>query len=67
MNNTYSIYINSNEHPRTINTPCNGRTYYTRIDVVGKEEFVKKLNNLVNNGETIHEVHYGCGGTYVRY
>lgn len=67
MKNTYRIYIKSNEHPRTINTPRNGRTYYTRIDVVGKEEFIKMLNNLVSNGETIYEVRYGYGGTYVKY
>lgn len=67
MANTYRIYIFSNEHPRTINTPRCGRTYYTRIDVVGKEAFIAKLNELVQAGEQIQEVRFGWGGEYVRY
>ena len=67
MKNTYRIYIKSNEHPRTINTPRNGRVNYTLITVTGKEEFVAKLNALVAQGETINEVRYGFGGTYVCY
>lgn len=67
MANTYRIYIKSNEHPRTINTPMMGRTYYTLITVVGKEAFIAKLNELVQAGEHINEVRYGWGGVYVKY
>ena len=62
----YRIYIKSNEHPRTINTPRNGRTNYTKITVEGKEAFITKLNELVANGEEIQEVRFGYGG-YVCY
>ena len=67
MNNTYRIYIRSNEHPRTINTPRCGRTNFTCIEVDGKEAFIEKLNELVANGEHINEVSYGYGGSYVCY
>lgn len=67
MKNTYRIYIKSNNNPRTINTPMMGRINYTRIDVIGKDAFIAKLNELVANGETINEVRYGFGGTYVKY
>jgi len=67
MKNTYRIYIKSNNHPRTINTPMMGRTFYDVIDVQGKEAFIAKLNELVANGETINEVRYGWGGVYVKY
>ena len=64
---TYRIFIHSNEHPRTINTPMMGRTYYSVIDVDGKEAFIEKLNELVNAGETITEVRYGYSCTYIKY
>lgn len=67
MTNTYRIYIKSNNHPRTINTPCNGRTYYDVVEVIGKEPFIIKLNELVSNGATVQEVRYGWGGSYVPY
>ena len=67
MANTYRIYIKSNEHPRTINTPMMGRTNYTVITVVGKEAFIEKLNELIANGATINEVRYGWGGAYIKY
>jgi hypothetical protein len=44
-----------------------GRTNYTCINVVGKEEFIAKLNELVKAGEVIREVRYGWGGSYVKY
>ena len=56
MNKNYHIYIKSNEHPRTINTPMMGRTYYTKITVQGKEELVNKVNELRAKGEVIREV-----------
>lgn len=67
MKDTYRIYIKSAKNPRTINTPCNGRTYYEVIAVEGKDAFIAKLNELVANGEVIREVRYGYGGSYVKY
>ena len=67
MANTYRIYIKSNENPRNINTPMMGRTNYTCINAIGKEEFIAKLNELVKAGEVIREVRYGWGGSYVKY
>ena len=64
--NTYRIYIKSDKHPRTINTPRCGRINYEVIRVEGKESFITKLNELVKAGETINEVHYGRGGRYVK-
>ena len=63
----YRIYIKSNEHPRTINTPKNGRTCYTVYEVKGKEDFVNLLNELVAQGEFIYEVRKGAGCEYVKY
>ena len=67
MKSTYRIYIKSNKNARTINTPMMGRTNYERIDVVGKEAFIAKLNELVNNGAEVREVRHGHGSTYVKY
>ena len=67
MKDTYRIYIKSAKNPRTINTPCNGRTYYEVIAVEGKDAFIAKLNELVANGEVIREVRFGYGGSYVKY
>ena len=67
MKNIYTIYIRSNKHPRTINTPMMGRTCYDFIRVEGKEAFTAKLNELVAAGEHISEVRYGWGGSYVKY
>ena len=55
----YGIYIISNEHPRTINTPRNGRTNYTLFEVQGKEAFIEVLNALVQAGEKVTEVRHG--------
>ena len=52
----YNIYIKSNEHPRTINTPMMARTYYTKISVQGLEALQAKCEELVKNGETINEI-----------
>ena len=67
MKNTYRIYIKSTKNPRTINTPMMGRTNYEVISVEGKDAFITKLNELVQQGETINEVRYGWGGAYVKY
>lgn len=51
------IFIRSNEHPRTINTPMMARTYYTRIDFTGtREELKTKVEELRARGEIINEI-----------
>ena len=67
MKNTYRIYIKSEKNPRTINTPMMGRCYYESFDVVGKEAFIEKLNELVAEGKVVTEVRYGYGCNYVNY
>ena len=67
MSNTYNIYIRSEGHPRTVNTPAMGRTCYEVIRIEGKEAFTAKLNELVTAGEQIAEVRHGWSGSYVRY
>ena len=59
----YRIYIKSNEHPRTINTPKMARCYYSVIKVYGnRDDLVAKAAELVSAGETINEIctGYGC-------
>ena len=51
-----TIYIRSNEHPRTINTPMMGRTYYTAIRVYSREEMLEKVEELKKAGENILEI-----------
>ena len=53
---TYRIYIRSNNNPRTINTPYNGRTYYDIVEVEGASKMISKINELIENGEVISEV-----------
>lgn len=67
MDNTYRIYIKSNKHPRTINTPRNARTYYDCIEIEGKENFIAKLNELVRAGEFVYEVRQGYWGKNVNF
>lgn len=52
----YNIYIRSNEHPRTINTPMMGRTYYSVIRVQGKQAVYDKVAELKAAGEKVLEV-----------
>ena len=60
--NTYRIYIRSNEHPRTINTPMMGRTYYSIIEVKGvRADLVAKVEELRAKGEFITDIYVGCG------
>jgi hypothetical protein len=61
-NSTYRIYIRSNEHPRTINTPMMGRTNYSVIEVEGREAAIEKIKELRAKGENVYEVRYGFGG-----
>ena len=64
-NHTYRIYIRSNEHPRTINTPMMGRTYYSVIEAEGTDDYITKLNELVARGEKVIEVRKGFGGARI--
>ena len=57
----YNIFIKSNEHPRTINTPTMGRTYYTNITVKGWDAMVAKVAELLTAGETINEISTDLG------
>ena len=51
-----TIYIRSNQHPRTINTPCMARTYFTAIPVFTKEELFSKAEQLEKAGERITDI-----------
>lgn len=53
---TYHIYVRSNEHPRTINTPANGRTYYTKVVAEGRADLEAKVKDLRSKGEHISEI-----------
>lgn len=52
----YHIYIHSNEHPRTINTPRNGRTYFTCFECKTEEEVIAKVAELAEQGITPYEM-----------
>ena len=52
----YNIYLHSNEHARTINTPMNGRINWTKIVVHGKDALLSKVAELRRNGERITEI-----------
>ena len=61
----YRIYIRSNEHPRTINTPMMGRCWYSIIVVYGTfEDMVAKCKELKSNGVFIYEVRSGLNGRW---
>lgn len=57
----YTIYIRSNEHLRTINTPMMGRTNYTAIKVQGKENLEAKVVELRNAGKKVSEIRTDLG------
>lgn len=57
----YNIFIKSNEHPRTINTPTNGRVYYSCIEVKGKQALLEKVKELLKKGEKIYEIRTNLG------
>ena len=57
----YNIYIKSNENPRTINTPTNARTYFTKIVVQGLEALQTKCEELVKNGKIITDIRSEMG------
>ena len=57
----FRIYAKTNEHPRTINTYANSRTYYTIIKVYGVKELQDKINELKNTNVRISEICTGYG------
>lgn len=58
----YTIYIKSNKHPRTINTPQNARCYWDKVVVQGTEDDLKKkVEELREKGEYITEICTGLG------
>lgn len=57
----YRIYIKSDEHPRTINTPMMGRCYYSVIKVQGMDALKTKVQELRDAGEIINEICTGLG------
>ena len=63
--NTYRIYIRSNKHPRTINTPARGRVNYEIIYVEGATAMYAKVAELRAAGEAIIEIRAGFGGRKV--
>lgn len=61
----YRIYIRSNEHPRTINTPMMGRTNYSVIKIFGSfEDMVAKAKELKSQGIIINEIRSGLNGQW---
>lgn len=57
----YTIYIKSNEHPRTINTARMARTYYTAIRVQGYEALTKMVDELRELGKVITDIRTELG------
>ena len=57
----YFIFIRSSEHPRTINTPRNGRTWYTKFEVFGREALAAKVAELREAGEFITDIRTAMG------
>ena len=57
----YNIYIRSDEHPRTINTPMMARTNYTCYTVKGWDALEAKVAELIKAGEHITEVRTDLG------
>lgn len=57
----YTIFINSDEHPRTINTPANGRTYYSKLTVYGIDELTAKVAELRNAGKVVNDIRTDLG------
>lgn len=58
---TYTIFVRSNEHARTINTPMMGRTNYTTIKVQGKTDLLAKVEELRANGVIVSDIRTPLG------
>ena len=52
----YNIYAKTNEHPRTINTYQNARTYYTKYQAQSKDELLQIVNELKSKNIIIQEI-----------
>jgi hypothetical protein len=64
----YRIYVASNEHPRTINTPRNARTNYTCFECATKADVVAKFLELKAQGVTPYEMRTpACNACTIRY
>ena len=60
----FKIFIKSNNHPRTINTPQMGRTNYDLVVVEGKEALIKKFNELKAQNINFYEIRSNTGSWY---
>ena len=58
---TYTIFVRSNEHLRTISTPMMGRTNYTAIKVRGKADLIAKVDELRANGVIVSDIRTSLG------
>ena len=54
------VFVKSDNHPRTINTPANGRTYYDVI-VVNRLDLETKLAELRAKGNIVQEIRTPLG------
>ena len=50
---TYTIFVKSNKHPRTINTPMMARTNYDTVEVDSKEKVAHAVATLRARGEVV--------------
>ena len=55
MNKRYTIFILSDSHPRTINTPTMGRTNYDKFVVYGLEALRREVKALQDSGKIVTE------------
>ena len=53
---TFTLYIHSNEHPRTINTMRNARTNFSAFYAHSEQEVINIYNALKAEGRTPYEI-----------
>ena len=56
MNKRYTIFVLSDSHPCTINTPTMGRTNYDKFVVYGMEALQREVKALQDSGKIVTEV-----------
>lgn len=61
MEKLYRVYIDSDEHPRTINTPKCARTNYTCFEVFGMDALKRKVAELRERGEHVNDIRTELG------
>lgn len=61
MTTKYMIFVKSNEHFRTNNTPMMGRTYYTCYHVASRTDLAVKVQELRNSGAEITDIRTNLG------